>query len=110
MNYNISVVDDDADARKQIDSDDEELTWKVRPQSDETAVIYPTNQSPDATGVSVPILSSRSSLEEALTKMDESEVDAVCATEHEWSKTIIGVLERRDIDRLDMRQPDEQSN
>lgn len=112
MNPRITILESQDGA--QPDPDDEQVRqfptgvadWAVEWQSDNSARVYdakdPRN---NPIGISAPTISSRSSLEEALTLMNLHDVDMVCAMGRKPSNRIIGVLTRADIEQLQMHTP-----
>ena len=86
----------------------ENIAWIVQSQSGNQAVVYGVRESNrEFESTTASLLSSQSSLEEALLEMNASNVDVVCATQSRSSHRIIGVLTREYIHRMQTQLVDE---
>lgn len=102
MDPRIKVMDRTPSAsERQEGLGDEDIAWLIHEQiGNEVRVdgIRESNAKYDATKAS--LVSSQSSLEEALAEMNAKRVDVVCATQSRTSHRIIGVLTRDYIQRM----------
>lgn len=93
-------------------SSQEDIEWIVELRSQDRVFVYSNRESNnEIESAQALLLSSQSSLEEALTEMNARNLEVVCATQSRSSHKIIGVLTREYIQRMqtqlvddDMRQ------
>ncbi|MCY4144368.1 MAG: chloride channel protein [Gammaproteobacteria bacterium] len=112
MNARIAITESKDEALSHIVKEQpkevstEKAEWVVEWQSHDSARVYEVSTAPKSLhGICVPIISSRSSLEEALTLMNQKDVDLVCASERRTPNGIIGVLTRSAIENLQTQSP-----
>lgn len=109
MDSRIKLLDRTPSATDREESSrNEDIAWLIHPQSGDQVLVHGTRESnKEFEAARASLLSSQSSLEEALSEMDASDVDVVCATQSRSSHKIIGVLTRDYIHRMQTQLVDE---
>lgn len=112
MDSRIKLMDQSPSATDRKESSrDKDIAWLIHPQSDNQFLVHGTRESNSQfASARASLLSSQSSLEEALTEMDTKKVDVVCATQSRSSHKIIGVLTREYIQRMQTKLVDDKQH